>query len=145
LTIGDLMEFLKNARQEDLKEIEAVTGHSIYEEPLGILEDAKVLQHSSGKILGIGGYSIAYAGLNEAVVVTPWLVLTTHVHDHPVEFLRFSKRYLQEKLLKMAPKVSNAVYGTNFLHINWLSWLGCKWVQETDTSKVFLFERGEGD
>jgi hypothetical protein len=150
LTIGQLMEFLKIAREEDLAEVFATSGQSILKEPLGLLEGAKAIirldcPEGEEVLLGIGAVTLECRRSFENPIAIPWMLLTTNVYKHPIEFLRFSKRYLAD-LLRKAPQVANGVHGENQLHIKWLTWLGCKWVPNTrGKGKVFLFERGEED
>jgi hypothetical protein len=146
LTIGQLIDFLKIARPEDLAEVQAMTGHSILEEPLALLEGAKAIifmdcPEGEEVLLGIGAVAIECRRGIEGMAI-PWLLLTTEVYKHPIEFLRFSKRYLQE-LLKTVSIVGNAVYAKNELHIKWLTWLGCEWVGEHKGGKIFAFQRGD--
>lgn len=147
MTIGDLVEFLQIARKEDLEEVKDISSNSILEEPISKLTGAKVLIHKeTGEMLGIGAVVLEYPEEFRAGILAPWVLLTKNVYKHPVEFLRFSKRYLKE-LLNIAPVVVNSVSARNTLHVNWLEWMGCKWIEDAPTKakglKVFLFERSD--
>ncbi|GBG55156.1 hypothetical protein SPFL3102_03582 [Sporomusaceae bacterium FL31] len=140
LKVGQLLEFLKFVRPEDLKEVEAAAGRTLLGENIALLQNAQaIVQIEPGgadRLLGIGAVDIV-----EGYAV-PWVLLTTYVYHHPIEFLRFSKRYLQA-LLQRYPLVGNAIHHSNILHLRWLEWLGCEWQDPIRDFRPFLFRRKE--
>ena len=136
-TIGDLMEFYQNARAVDLKEVEVATGLMFGEQPLSLLHGTQALIiEPSGEVLGIAGMD--FFGSKEAAI---WLLMTNAVERHKMEFLRWSKRYLEEHIFKRGIKVYNEVYAKNARHVTWLNWLGAEWVHEDDTRMTFILRK----
>jgi len=133
-TIGHLIEFRKNVREIDLEEIEAVSGRKFDDVLLETMGQCVTLIDSSGTVLGIGGV--------EAERHIVWLVTTTAIETRKIEFLRFSKKYL-EKLLEIHGYLRNVAYLKNKLHIDWLTWLGAKWLTQDGDFALFILKGKE--
>ncbi len=138
LTIGHLEEFLKNAREIDLEEVRVASGKHFREQPLSLLYASYAIVHDRGGVLGIAG--LDYLGNRTGAI---WLLMTKAVERHPVEFLRWSKRYLEETLFESCDTLTNVVYAQNQLHIAWLDWLGAKWLGEAQGGRMFVLEKDQ--
>lgn len=135
-----LQGYLRNARRIDLEEVEAASGKPLESHlPTLDLTRVKVLIDAKTKeVLGIGGEERLYGEVGSV-----WLLFTYAVEDRKIEFLRFSRRTLKDYLFKKYRYIINTVYKRNELHMSWLTWLGAKWVKETDQFSTFLLERKE--
>lgn len=120
-TTADILKFLDNIRPMDAEEVRLTTGTDLYTAflPLMTKDTVKVVKHSSGQILGIGG--VEEEGIPHSARV--WLLLTRAVEDYKIEFLRWSKDY-HDYLLDTYEMIYNDVYMKNKLHIAYLIWLG---------------------
>lgn len=127
-TPSDVVDFFYNIRPADRAEFEAASGMTVQDGLLLLLKWTeagypKVLKEQrTGEVLGIGG--VDSLGNRDASV---WLLLTNAIERHQVEFLRFSKEFLED-LLSVFDTITNTVYANNRLHIKWLTWLGAKWL-----------------
>ena len=117
-TIYDLMLFIKNIRPMDAEEVKKTTGKSIAHHftDLMSLPNVHVIKSRNGDLLGIGGW----LGGEE---IRGWMLLTTAVENHKIEFLRWSKKFVND-LLKDHKKIYNQVYRKNKLRIDYLTYLG---------------------
>ena len=114
-------------RYEDLEEVKLLTGKAFWYQCVGELKDAQALYHEpSGHLLGLAG--VQKESIFSACV---WMLLTTRVYEHKIEFLRFSKRKLEE-LLKDYNELHNLTLKKNTLHIEWLKWLGAEFEEDED-------------
>lgn len=132
-TIGHLIEFRRTVREIDLEEIEQVSGRGFDDLLVGTLAGCETLVDESGTVLGIGGIE----GNNVI-----WLVTTTAIESRRIEFLRFSRRYLNE-LLKTYEYLTNVVYLRNQMHVDWLTWLGAEWLDTEGDFSLFVLKRKE--
>lgn len=133
-TLGHLIEFRKNVRDIDLEEIQAITGRTLENETLASMVRCQTLIDSSGTVLGIGGV--------EPDQHLVWLVTTKAIESRRIEFLRFSRKYLDELLL-VHEFLGNLAYMKNKLHVDWLTWLGAKWYKQEGDFALFILERKE--
>ena len=135
LTIGYLQDFLKDARKEDLKDVELASGIPFTDKTLEELVDANtkvLIDRNTGKVYGIGGVT------EEHLV---WLLCTYEVERNKIKFLRFMRKYLKD-VLKGHPFLFNVAWLGNTLHIKWLTWLGAKWIkgeQDVENFRGFFF------
>lgn len=79
------------------------------------------------KPIAIGGIAVALDG-SEAY---PWLLATDELLLHQHFFLRVSKPFVQEMLLRY-PKLRNYALASNTVHIKWLKWLGFSITRQID-------------
>lgn len=117
-TLSDLIFFVKHIRPMDAEEVEKTTGKSIsqhFSDMVG-LPNVNAIRASNGDLLGIGGW----LGGEE---LRGWMLLTTAVENHKIEFLRWSKKFVND-LLKDHTMIYNQVYRKNKLHIDYLTYLG---------------------
>lgn len=144
-TVDDILEFSKNIRPMDAKEVEFVSGKP-FKDHLGFLlthvEDVRVIK-CDGVILGIGNWYQAQLdwGLYSKGVIG-WMLLTNAVEDHKIEFLRWSKEIVRQ-LLTAYPAITNVVYAKNELHIKYLNFLGAKFWEDPFRKDLlhFIIER----
>ena len=137
-------EFLLNARPIDLEEVEAGSGEPFESHISSLVPNIHniktLIDAETGEVLGIGGLE----DLGSPTVGGIWLLMTKAIETRKIEFLRFSKKFLKE-VFAHYKYLTNAVYKRNKLHIDWLTWIGVKWVKETEDFSIFILERKEGE
>ena len=140
-TVDDILEFSKNIRYMDAKEVEFVSGKP-FKDHLGFLlthvEDVRTIK-CDGVLLGIGNWyqeQLAW-GLYSPDVIG-WMLLTNAVEDHKIEFLRWSKD-LVKTLLESYPAITNVVYAKNELHIKYLKFLGAEFWEDPFRKDLWHF------
>lgn len=138
-TLRDLTEYMIYGRYEDLEEVYLLTGKTFWNQDVESMQGAQALYHKpSGHLLGLAGVIC-----NKCI----WMILTTHIYDHKIEFLRFSKRKLEE-LLSIYGQLENLTLKKNTLHIEWLKWLGAEFEEDEDMDYPgfvwFTLKRKEG-
>lgn len=141
LLMRDLQRFLRDVRGEDLKELAELNGEDFYNLPASwVIAGTKAIIHKeTGRVLGIGGIE-----LSSRFYATVWALLTCQVEKHPIEFLRWSKKYLRDMILTRYEEVGNYVHKDNKLHIAWLNWLEAEWLPHDNTSRrAFILRRKE--
>ena len=144
-TEKDILEFSKNIRSMDAKEVEFVSGKP-FKDHLGFLlthvEDVRVIK-CNGVLLGIGNWYQEQLdwGLYSPGVVG-WMLLTNAVEDHKIEFLRWSKEIVKI-LLEAYPDITNVVDSRNLLHVQYLDFLGAKFWEDPFRKDLwhFIIER----
>lgn len=144
-TVNDILEFSKNIRSMDAKEVEFVSGKP-FKDHLGFLlthvEDVRTIK-CDGVLLGIGNW---YQAQLDWGVYSPgvigWMLLTNAVEDHKIEFLRWSKE-LVKTLLEAYPAITNIVDSRNLLHVQYLDFLGAKFWEDPIRKDLwhFIIER----
>lgn len=137
-TVEDIVQFIETARTMDKAEVIQSSGKPIEFHIRTLVEKKPLGIWSGNDLLGIGG--VEPDKENGAI---GWMLLTTKVYDHKIEFLRWSKRYVKE-LLKKYRRIYNYVYILNFWHIDYLKWLGAVFVDtgNHDNFMLFTLERG---
>lgn len=137
-TVEDIVLFIETARTMDKAEVIQSSGKPIEFHIRTLVEKKPLGIWSGNDLLGIGG--VEPDKENGAI---GWMLLTTKVYDHKIEFLRWSKRYVKE-LLKKYRRIYNYVYILNFWHIDYLKWLGAIFVDtgKHDNFMRFTLERG---
>ena len=144
-TVDDILEFSKNIRSMDAKEVEFVSGKP-FKDHLGFLlthvEDVRTIK-CDGVLLGIGNWYKEKLdwGLYSPYVIG-WMLLTNAVEDHKIEFLRWSKE-LVKTLLEAYPSITNVVDSRNLLHVQYLDFLGAKFFEDPFRKDLwhFIIER----
>ena len=144
-TEKDILEFSKNIRSMDAKEVEFVSGKP-FKDHLGFLlthvEDVRVIK-CNGVLLGIGNWYHAQLdwGLYSPGVIG-WMLLTNAVEDHKIEFLRWSKEIVKT-LLEEYQDITNVVDSRNLLHVQYLDFLGAKFFEDPFRKDLwhFIIER----
>ena len=144
-TVNDILEFSKNIRSMDAKEVEFVSGKP-FKDHLGFLlthvEDVRTIK-CDGVLLGIGNWYQSQLdwGVYSSDVIG-WMLLTNAVEDHKIEFLRWSKE-LVKTLLEAYPAITNVVDSRNLLHVQYLDFLGAKFWEDTFRKDIwhFIIER----
>ncbi|MDT8900649.1 phage protein Gp13 family protein [Anaeroselena agilis] len=142
LLVKHFQDFIAHARLSDFEEVKAATGQLFQDLPAAdvVLGTRAIIREESGEVLGIGG--LEHFGDRAAI----WVMLTTHVEKHPIEFLRFSKKYLKDTIFRRYREVANYVHKDNRLHIKWLNWLGAEWLPfDHECLKLFVLSRGEDE
>lgn len=144
-TVEDILEFSKNIRPMDAKEVEFVSGKP-FKDHLGFLlthvEDVRVIK-CDGVLLGIGNWyqeQLAWGLYSPSVV--GWMLLTNAVEDHKIEFLRWSKEIVKI-LLEAYPAITNFLYAKNELHVKYLDFLGAQFWEDPFRKDIwhFIIER----
>ena len=144
-TVNDILEFSKNIRSMDAKEVEFVSGKP-FKDHLGFLlahvEDVMTIK-CDGVLLGIGNWykEMLDWGIYSKWVIG-WMLLTNAVEDHKIEFLRWSKD-LVKTLLEVYPAITNVVDSRNLLHVQYLDFLGAKFWEDPFRKDLwhFIIER----
>lgn len=144
-TVDDILEFSKNIRSMDAKEVEFVSGKP-FKDHLGFLmthvEDVRTIK-CDGVLLGIGNWYQEQLdwGLYSPSVVG-WLLMTNAVEDHKIEFLRWSKEIVKT-LLEAYPAITNVLYAKNKLHVKYLDFLGASFWEDPFRKDLwhFIIER----
>ena len=144
-TVNDILEFSKNIRPMDAKEVEFVSGKPFKEHMPFLMmhvEDVRVIK-CDGVLLGIGNWYQEHLdwGIYSKWVVG-WMLLTNAVEDHKIEFLRWSKD-LVKTLLEAYPAITNVLYAKNELHVKYLDFLGAKFWEDPFRKDIlhFIIER----
>ena len=144
-TEKDILEFSKNIRKMDAKEVEFVSGKP-FKDHLGFLmthvEDVRTIKCDE-VLLGIGNWYQEQLdwGLYSPYVIG-WMLLTNAVEDHKIEFLRWSKE-LVKTLLEDYPSITNVVDSRNLLHVQYLDFLGAEFFEDPFRKDIwhFIIER----
>lgn len=144
-TAEDILEFSKNIRPMDDKEVEFVSGKP-FKEHLGFLiahlEEVRAIK-CDGVLLGIGNWyqeQLDWGLYSKGVI--GWMLLTNAVEDHKIEFLRWSKEIVKT-LLEVYPDITNVVDSRNTLHVNYLDFLGARFWKDSFRKDLwhFIIER----
>lgn len=144
-TVADILEFSKNIRPMDAKEVEFVSGKP-FKDHLGFLlthvEDVMIIK-CDGVLLGIGNWYKEQLDLGiYSEWVIGWMLMTNAVEDHKIEFLRWSKEIVKT-LLESYPAITNVLYAKNELHVKYLNFLGAKFWEDPFRKDLlhFIIER----
>nr|DAO13955.1 MAG TPA: internal virion protein A [Caudoviricetes sp.] len=144
-TEKDILEFAKNIRHMDAKEVKIMSGKPFAEHIGYLLKHLKEVMtiKCDGVLLGIGGWyqeRLDWGLYSEGAV--GWLLLTNAVEDHKIEFLRWSKRIVKT-ILNEYPSITNTVYAKNELHVNYLDFLGASFWEDPLRNDIwhFIIER----
>lgn len=138
-TDEDLASFYLNIRPMDEQEVLVVSGKPIEAQLADLYARQPEVIKCDGHILGIGGYyryPLDWGMMSQGVV--GWMLLTNAVERHKLEFLRWSKRYVDD-LLKTYPYIMNSVYKENKLHVAYLKFLGATFRQDPFRSDILNF------
>lgn len=113
-------------RKEDREECKAGFGAAPeLALPLGLAasERAWTMIGKSGNPIGIFGVAPGNSDIDRSI----WMLCTPEIEDNAVQFLRECKWWINE-LNKIYPVLWNWVDSRNALHIKWLRWLGCLFI-----------------
>lgn len=129
-TVDDARYIAKHLRDEDRREIDALTALS----PEAVLpqlvnDAAKPLCFTTVKGKPVGVFGVQPTPI--PILGTVWCVTTNAILHHKMEFLRASRVHV-EHLNEDFPLITNVVDARNSLHINWLRWLGFKFLRRID-------------
>lgn len=131
-TMGDLLKFIKEAREADKEEVIKSSGLSLDRQLMELWKEDPIAIWEGEDLIGIGGYK---EDKNDGVL--GWILLTKNVNNHKISFLRWSKRYIND-LLKTYKRIYNSVYVLNKWHIDYLKWLGASFVP-CESNKEFMW------
>lgn len=134
LTVKYLVDFMANARPEDLQEVLIGSGRHFEDCTLAELVEAGnlcLVDTEDDSVYAIGGIA------NENVI---WMLCTSKVEKHFVKFLRYCRETLRY-LLEDKKILYNNVWKENELHVKWLKWMGAEFLKETDTHILFIFRK----
>lgn len=132
ISVGILLKFRETVREIDLEEVLMASGKSFDESLLSDYKDAQALIDDEGVVFAIGG-------IKDHLV---WMITTTAIDTHKIKFLRETRKLLKEAL-KENGYLYNMVYLKNKIHVDWLKWLGCRFLPAYPTPEGFLmFEIG---
>lgn len=144
-TEEDVLEFAKNIRPMDAKEVEVVS-RKPFEDHIGYLlkhlKEFMVIK-CDGVILGIGAWyqeMVDWGVYSDGVI--GWMLLTNAVEGHKIEFLRWSKEIVKT-ILDGYPYITNRVYNSNLLHVKYLVFLGARFWEDQFRKDIwhFIIER----
>ena len=121
---ADVIKVVQNLRPEDDAEVRAVTGVNPVASLL-IAEGAEVgISTRTGEYLGLCGVSPSV----DPNLGWVWMVGTTALEHHQIEFLRDARKWIAEKH-EQFPLLANFVDARNELHIKWLKWSGFQFLE----------------
>lgn len=131
--LKDAIDLAANLRPEDIREMRSTMDEEHSLEAVLIFNIAASTQsytavdHETGRVIVMFG--VAPAGDGSGSI---WLHGSDLMHRHSVSFLRQSKRYV-EALHRDYPLLSNWADLRNEVHINWLRWLGFRFLRTSTT------------
>lgn len=136
---SDILYLIKEIREEDAKEIQVCTGKTSAELLLPLSKDKDLLMplrdvkaiYSGDTLLGIGGYG-------KGRVIVGWMILTKAVEDHKIEFLKWSKQYVDD-LLEDHEAIVNEMYRYNKWHYRYLEYLGATFSGSNADKNILCF------
>lgn len=136
---SDILNLIKGIREEDAKELQYFTSKTPAELLLPLSKDKDILMplrdvkaiYSGDTLLGIGGYG-------RGNVIVGWMILTKDVEDHKMEFLRWSKEYVED-LLKYHDAIVNEIYKYNKWHKRYLEYLGATFSSSLWDKNILCF------
>lgn len=132
----DISEFIKNIRAMDKEEVILSSGESNIHVALQDWKNYNTLAvKCNGDLIGIGGYEEDTKDSKRARV---WLLLTNEVVNHKIEFLRWSRKFVNS-LLEKYEYLFNDVYLGNKLHTSYLKWLGAHFFIYNDNEDWAFF------
>ncbi len=111
---GDTWLLLPHIRQPDIDELEAL-GYTPEQCMRGGLANSR-----ESFTMFIHGRPAGMFGAAEGQFTVPWAIFTSVIDQHPVPFLRASRRYIDS----LTDYLENWVDARNTLTIKWLAWLG---------------------
>lgn len=136
-TDDEVIDMIKDIRPVDKQEIEKLTGLSFN---MAVLNIIITYQYPIRK-LTYGGKVLGFGGWDDMGMV--WLVLTNEYNKHKVPFLRWGKKYLNNKLLKRFDTVYNVMWKKNTDHIKFLKFFGATFKDIGHDLLWFEIKRGE--
>jgi hypothetical protein len=130
-TLADAHALAPRLRAIDLREIADSSGMT----PLAALVEGLNESSTCWAVEGKGGELIGMFGATptpDPLLGSMWLLGTEGIAErNRVRFLRESGRYVA-MLHQSYPVLFNYVAAYNHVHVNWLKWLGCKFIARHD-------------
>lgn len=118
-TKSDVVDVVGRLRQADIEECRAFMGVSPIVHFSMYRSGADVIYNSEGRNVALAGTcSTTYPDVGQI-----WMIATSDLQQHQMEFLKNCKRYIDEQHEKY-PILFNWVDARNELHIRWLKWAG---------------------
>lgn len=136
-TDDEVIDMIKDIRPVDKEEIEKLTGLPFN---MAVLNIIITYQYPIRK-LTYGDKVLGFGGWDDMGMV--WLVLTNEYNKHKVPFLRWGKKYLNNKLLKRFDTVYNVMWKKNTDHIKFLKFFGATFKDIGNDLLWFTIKRGE--
>lgn len=125
--VPDIPPIANEMRPEDREEVKAGSGDTPHKALMkGYLQSTEcfTLVAPDGPLLGMFGYVKSKTEPCAAV----WMLGTTKLFDYRWAFLRQSRHWV-DYMQAQTPLLFNCVDQRNEVHINWLRWLGFKFVR----------------
>lgn len=141
-TLNDMLKFLATARPEDIAEAEYGEAPFV-DNYLASFANCLCIKDTQGKIYAIGG--VEPPDPEAPTLGQVWMLCTVEVHKHPTSFLRFTRKVLYDIIDKCHYEgLTNKAWLKNQLHIKWLTFMGCRWLNKTpDNFQYFVFRKDD--
>lgn len=126
-TLDDVEVLAPRLRSEDVEEVKAVLGfysRAYLEDAVRASAPCYVMLGEQEELVGIYGVIPCLTQLNAGAV---WMHCTDDLAKYPFQFLRRSKRGVEE-LLQSYDILFNHVDARNTVHIKWLQWSGFSFI-----------------
>lgn len=120
---ADVLELVRRSRREQLEECRAI-GRDLGETTVAALEHSTVAWSLffDGRLAAIVGAMPTVRSLLGPMEYFVWVVTTTAVLEHPVLFVRWSRKLLP--LLEQLGRLRSEVSVSFTESVRWLAWLG---------------------
>lgn len=121
-TKDDLNYVVPRLRRQDVEECRAMFGidPASFFAAAGLNDDTYCIVSSQGTAFGLAGVAKSRASPSVAQI---WMVATPKLEDHQMEFLKYSKKFIDE-VTAPYDLVYNYVDARNEVHLKWLQWCG---------------------
>lgn len=127
LTLEQLCLFFHTYRPSDLLEVYHASGKPLSQWEVDELKDTMCLYDEDTQLVFcIWGIEKGDESFSKVI----WMLCTEMVEVHPISFLRYCKKYL-ENLQNVYPLLWNYVWLGNELHVKWLKWMGATFGETT--------------
>ena len=136
-TDDEVIDMIKDIRPLDKEEIEKLTGLPFN---MAILDMLITYQYPIRK-LTYGDKVLGFGGWEDTGIV--WLILTTEYNKHKVSFLRWGKKFLNNKLFKRFDTIYNVMWKKNTDHVKFLKFFGATFEDIGNDLLLFKIKRGD--
>lgn len=121
-TREDLEYVVPRLRGEDVEECRAMYGvdPASFFSAAGLSRDTYCIYNREGTPVALAGVA---QSRDYPAVAQIWMVATPKLEDHQIEFLKYSKRFIEE-VVAPYDMVYNYVDARNAVHLKWLQWCG---------------------
>ena len=121
-TLEDISYVVPRLRAEDNEEAKAMWGitPAQFFRGAGTNENIYCIYNREGTPVALGGVAALASSPGVAQI---WMVATPELENHQIEFLKHSKRFIQEVSAPFM-LVYNYVHAKNEVHLKWLKWCG---------------------